>query len=286
MKPEALFLFIDNAGGGFHQLIEEVAKEYCLESVILRNHEHFKDVTFNVKRFKYVACYETDISFHLWRKTHSKKVKNTPERKSLQNRQVIIRILPSSIQRQKYKYKEKAEIESYNQINTPQLDQVNSRSSVKEYNNPSGCSKTIIQAYDQINTSQLDQITSQSSLNEYNNPSGYSKTVVQKPLHEIYRTNNTVIYEKKAVQSRIFQESLYVLYDNTRTEETCSRIVVPQRNSPSSSQSFSVMNYIRNAMYRELASLMIEKLKKYFEDIVVINTGPSENFLKYLLESF
>ncbi|GFS33656.1 hypothetical protein TNIN_15331 [Trichonephila inaurata madagascariensis] len=283
MKPGALFLHIDNAGGGFHQLIEEVAKEYGLKREISRNYEHFEDATFNVRRFHYVACYETDISFHLWRKTHSKKVNNTLERKSPQ---VTINILPSSIQEQKYKYEEKAEIDSYNEINTPPLDQVNKRSSVNEHNNPSGCSKTVIPAYDQINTSQLDQVNSQSSLNQYNNPSGYSKTVAQKPLHEINRTNNTVIYEKKAVQSGIFQESLYVLYDNTRTEETFSRSVVPQRNSPSSSQSFSVMNYIRNAMYRELATLMIEELKKCFEDIVVINTSPSENFLKYLLETF
>ncbi|GFY74544.1 hypothetical protein TNIN_475571 [Trichonephila inaurata madagascariensis] len=173
MKPGALFLHIDNAGGGFHQLIEEVAKEYGLKREISRNYEHFEDATFNVRRFHYVACYETDISFHLWRKTHSKKVNNTLERKSPQ---VTINILPSSIQEQKYKYEEKAEIDSYNEINTPPLDQVNKRSSVNEHN-PSGCSKTVIPAYDQINTSQLDQVNSQSSLNQY-----ITHPVILKPL--------------------------------------------------------------------------------------------------------
>ncbi|GFR04211.1 hypothetical protein TNCT_475061, partial [Trichonephila clavata] len=287
MKPGALFLYIDNAGGGFHQLIEEVAKEYGLKRMIVRNHEHFEDITFNVKRYNYVACYETVISFHLWRKTHSKKVNNTLERKSFQQHQVIINKLPINVQGQKYKYEERTEIQSCNQINTSQLDQVNSLSSVNECNNASGGSKTITQSYDQIiyNTPQLDQVNNRSSVNAYNNPSGYSKTVVQNPLHKI-RTNNTVIYEKKAFQSGIFHESLYVFYDKTRTEGTYSRNFVPQRSSPSSSQSFSVTNYIRNAIYRELASLMLEELKKYFEDIVVINTGPSQHFLQYLLETF
>ncbi|GFU23849.1 hypothetical protein NPIL_457341, partial [Nephila pilipes] len=137
MKPGALFLYIDNAGGGFHQLIKEVAKQYSLEKVILQNFINFKDITFNVKRFNSVACFETDVSFHIWRKIFYGKTSDVLERKSFVKPQVLNN-LSNSVLVPEHNNEKKLKIQSSNPTKTRQpqvLDNLPNSALVPEHNN-------------------------------------------------------------------------------------------------------------------------------------------------------
>ncbi|XP_035210426.1 uncharacterized protein LOC118184808 [Stegodyphus dumicola] len=69
MKPGAIVLYIDNAGGGFHQLMGQVATECRFITVFgPLKHEHYVNENMNIKRFGYTSCYATKISVHIWRK--------------------------------------------------------------------------------------------------------------------------------------------------------------------------------------------------------------------------
>ncbi|KFM63513.1 hypothetical protein X975_26547, partial [Stegodyphus mimosarum] len=69
MKPGAIVLYIDNAGGRFHQLMSRVATE-CMFITVFGplKHEHYVNENMNIKRFGYTSCYETKVSVHIWQK--------------------------------------------------------------------------------------------------------------------------------------------------------------------------------------------------------------------------
>lgn len=78
MKPGALVLYIDNAGGGFHQLVRNEAQALNLITVFgPLKHEHFATNDFNVKRFGYTPCLETKVSVHIWRKPSPSQPSNS-----------------------------------------------------------------------------------------------------------------------------------------------------------------------------------------------------------------
>lgn len=72
MKPGAIVLYIDNAGGGFDKLVSEEAENCCLKSEFYLNHETFIESALNVKKFGYVPCFESTVSVHIWKKTFPK----------------------------------------------------------------------------------------------------------------------------------------------------------------------------------------------------------------------
>ncbi|XP_035210425.1 uncharacterized protein LOC118184807 [Stegodyphus dumicola] len=75
MKPGAVLLFIDNAGGGFHQLVMDVAQGCNLETVFGPfRHELYQNDVFRVKRFGYMSQSETKVTVHMWRKLRSGKI--------------------------------------------------------------------------------------------------------------------------------------------------------------------------------------------------------------------
>ncbi|GFU23847.1 uncharacterized protein NPIL_457331 [Nephila pilipes] len=69
LKPGSLVLYIDNAGGGFHQMIRKEADSCNLITVFGPvKHELYTNHNFNVKRFGYTPCLETRVSVHVWQK--------------------------------------------------------------------------------------------------------------------------------------------------------------------------------------------------------------------------
>ncbi|GFU23851.1 hypothetical protein NPIL_457341, partial [Nephila pilipes] len=137
------------------------------------------------------------------------------------------------------------------------------------------------------NPTKTCQISSQSLLNEsheYKISSDNFYAIVKKPSNTI--DGNKAI-EKKNTQDGIFLNSLYVFEDKTEMKGNGSQGFVPKLNShtPSSLLSFTLINSVRNAIYLELVSLMIDELKKYFEDNIVCCIRPTEKFLLHLLET-
>ncbi|XP_055940573.1 uncharacterized protein LOC129971113 isoform X2 [Argiope bruennichi] len=71
MRPGSLVLYIDNAGGGFHQLVRKEARDCNLITVFgPLKHELYVNHNFNTKRFGYTPCLETKVTVEIWRKTH------------------------------------------------------------------------------------------------------------------------------------------------------------------------------------------------------------------------
>ncbi|CAL1274663.1 unnamed protein product [Larinioides sclopetarius] len=69
LKPGSLVLYIDNAGGGFHQLIRREAQDCNLITVFgPLKHHLYTNQNFNVKRFGYTPCLETKVTVQIWRK--------------------------------------------------------------------------------------------------------------------------------------------------------------------------------------------------------------------------
>ncbi|GFS50668.1 uncharacterized protein TNCV_2042391 [Trichonephila clavipes] len=86
LKPGSLVLYIDNAGGGFHQMIRREADSCNLITVFGPvKHELYTNHSFNVKRFGYTPCLETRVSVHMWQKPrqylldNSNFLSNSPE---------------------------------------------------------------------------------------------------------------------------------------------------------------------------------------------------------------
>ncbi|KAF8787572.1 hypothetical protein HNY73_009154 [Argiope bruennichi] len=70
MRPGSFVLYIDNAGGGFHQLVRQEAHDCNLITVFgPLKHELYVNHNFNTKRFGYTPCLETKVTVHIWRKT-------------------------------------------------------------------------------------------------------------------------------------------------------------------------------------------------------------------------
>ncbi|GIY79779.1 uncharacterized protein CDAR_300941 [Caerostris darwini] len=69
MKPGSLILYIDNAGGGFHQLLRKEAGIFKMKTLFgPLKHELYSNPSFNVKRFGYTPCLETKVTVHIWSK--------------------------------------------------------------------------------------------------------------------------------------------------------------------------------------------------------------------------
>ncbi|GIX97216.1 uncharacterized protein CEXT_211701 [Caerostris extrusa] len=69
MKPGSLILYIDNAGGGFHQLLRKEAGVCRMKTLFgPLKHELYSNPSFNVKRFGYTPCLETKVTVHIWSK--------------------------------------------------------------------------------------------------------------------------------------------------------------------------------------------------------------------------
>ncbi|GIY13127.1 uncharacterized protein CDAR_420781 [Caerostris darwini] len=74
IKPGALVLFVDNAAGGFQQLISNAAAKYAFIPVFgPLNHELYVNETFNQIKFGYKSCYETRVAVQLLMKSSKKK---------------------------------------------------------------------------------------------------------------------------------------------------------------------------------------------------------------------
>ncbi|XP_055940572.1 uncharacterized protein LOC129971113 isoform X1 [Argiope bruennichi] len=73
MKPGALVVYIDNAGGGFHKLVTKEAEDCKFKSVFYLNHETFIEPDLRIKKFGYMPCCESRVSFHIWRKASLEK---------------------------------------------------------------------------------------------------------------------------------------------------------------------------------------------------------------------
>ncbi|GBN34209.1 hypothetical protein AVEN_142084-1 [Araneus ventricosus] len=66
MRPGAMVLFIDNAGGGFQELITSAAKKHHLVPIFEPlNHELYVNDTFNREKFGYKSCYKTRVAVQL-----------------------------------------------------------------------------------------------------------------------------------------------------------------------------------------------------------------------------
>ncbi|GIY79751.1 hypothetical protein CDAR_300801 [Caerostris darwini] len=66
IKPGALVLFIDNASGGFQELISKAAAKYRLVPVYgPLNHQLYTNQTFNRERFGYKSCFKTRVAVQL-----------------------------------------------------------------------------------------------------------------------------------------------------------------------------------------------------------------------------
>ncbi|KAG8183340.1 hypothetical protein JTE90_023989 [Oedothorax gibbosus] len=72
MKPGALVLYIDNAGGRYYQLVRTEAQLCNLITVFgPLEHEHYVTNDYNITRFGYTPCLETRVSVHIWGKPSS-----------------------------------------------------------------------------------------------------------------------------------------------------------------------------------------------------------------------
>ncbi|KAF8792846.1 hypothetical protein HNY73_004395 [Argiope bruennichi] len=66
LKPGAMVLFIDNAAGGFQELITLSAKKHHLIPIFgPLNHELYVNETFNLEKFGYKSCYKTRVAVQL-----------------------------------------------------------------------------------------------------------------------------------------------------------------------------------------------------------------------------
>lgn len=70
MKPGALLLFVDNAAGGFHEVMSQTAKECGMKSVFepLR-HYHYKEETFRREYCNWISQYEARVTVEVWKKS-------------------------------------------------------------------------------------------------------------------------------------------------------------------------------------------------------------------------
>lgn len=77
MKPGALLLYIDNAGGGFHGLITRAANEYRFITVFgpLYHHTYLNE-NLKTERFGYTSCFTTTVTVHLLLKPQNQQTKN------------------------------------------------------------------------------------------------------------------------------------------------------------------------------------------------------------------
>ena len=69
MKPDALFLFVDNAAGGFREMVSQTAEECSMKSLF----DPFKHYEYAEKAFCRDYCnwksqYETKVTFGVWKK--------------------------------------------------------------------------------------------------------------------------------------------------------------------------------------------------------------------------
>ncbi|XP_035210906.1 uncharacterized protein LOC118185190 [Stegodyphus dumicola] len=69
MKPGALLIFIDNASGGFHEMISQVASECNMQLAFgPLLHYDYEDARFSRTRFGYTSQSKTKITFYVWKK--------------------------------------------------------------------------------------------------------------------------------------------------------------------------------------------------------------------------
>lgn len=72
MKPGALIFFVDNAAGGFHEMVSQTAKECGMKSVFepLR-HYHYKEEAFRREYCSWISQYEARVTVEVWEKTET-----------------------------------------------------------------------------------------------------------------------------------------------------------------------------------------------------------------------
>ncbi|KFM60119.1 hypothetical protein X975_16282, partial [Stegodyphus mimosarum] len=68
-KPGALLIFIDNASGGFHEMISQVASECNMQLAFgPLLHYDYEDASFSRTRFGYTSQSKTKVAFQIWKK--------------------------------------------------------------------------------------------------------------------------------------------------------------------------------------------------------------------------
>ncbi|GBM98941.1 hypothetical protein AVEN_265687-1 [Araneus ventricosus] len=95
LKPGSLVLYIDNAGGGFHQVIRKEAQACNLITVFgPLKHHLYANQNFNVKRFGYTPCLETKVTVQIWRKS-SQNINTHLELNEPSLTQTAVNVFPS-----------------------------------------------------------------------------------------------------------------------------------------------------------------------------------------------
>lgn len=69
MLPGAVLLFIDNDGGGFHNLMMDAAYEFGFYSIFgPHRRENYMNEFLKVKRFGFFSCFKTTVTVHILQK--------------------------------------------------------------------------------------------------------------------------------------------------------------------------------------------------------------------------
>ncbi|XP_054707577.1 uncharacterized protein LOC129217321 [Uloborus diversus] len=72
LKPGALVMFIDNAAGGFLQMLQDQARNHRLQTVRGPvEHYRFENADYSVNRFGYTSQSKTTVSLQIWMKPQS-----------------------------------------------------------------------------------------------------------------------------------------------------------------------------------------------------------------------
>ena len=90
MKPGALVLFIDNAAGGFTEVIERAGKKFNfqMKSKSHLRHKLYSNMDLKVKRFGHPSCFQTRVTILLMQKPGDYKTKKRSRSHSSQGRRI------------------------------------------------------------------------------------------------------------------------------------------------------------------------------------------------------
>lgn len=94
MKPGGLLLFIDNAGGGFSQMITKVAQnnDFAIIFGPMQHIPYFEEA-FRVSRFGFISCHSTTVTIILLRKKTICQPKRKPEENRKNNANEVTPLL-------------------------------------------------------------------------------------------------------------------------------------------------------------------------------------------------